>query len=53
MTNWIKDRVKERTSHSGAALVAIGVIVLIAGPFASMAAYAAIIFGAWQIYKKG
>jgi hypothetical protein len=53
MTNWIKERVKERTSHSGAALVAIGVIVLIAGPFAKLAAYVAIGYGAWQIYKKG
>ncbi len=51
--NWITSRAKERTSHGGAALIAIGVIVLIAGPFAKLAAYAAIAYGAWQIYKKG
>ncbi len=34
MKNWIKARLDERTSWDGAALVAVGVIVLIAGPFA-------------------
>ena len=53
MKKWFEDRVKERTSHRGAALIAIGVIVLIAGPFAKLAAFAAIGYGAWQIYKKG
>ena len=31
---WIKQRIEERTSIDGAALIALGVIVLIAGPFA-------------------
>ena len=53
MKKWLEERAKERTSHSGAALIAIGVIVLIAGPFAKLAAYAAIAYGAWQIYNKG
>ena len=52
MTNWIKARIDERTSWDGAALIAVGVIVLIAGPFAKLAAYAAIAYGAWAIYKK-
>jgi len=50
--NWIKARIEERTSWDGAALVALGVIVLIAGPFAKLAAYAAIAYGAWTIFKK-
>ena len=50
MKNWIKDRLDERTSWDGAALVAVGVIVLIAGPFAKLAAYAAIAYGAWTIW---
>lgn len=50
--NWIKDRLDERTSWDGAALVAVGVIVLIAGPFAKLAAYAAIAYGAWTIWKS-
>lgn len=52
MKNWIKDRLDERTSWDGAALVAVGVIVLIAGPFAKIAAYAAIAYGAWTIWKS-
>ena len=52
MKNWIKDRLDERTSWDGAALVAVGVIVLIAGPFAKLAAYSAIAYGAWTIWKS-
>ena len=51
MKNWIKARLEERTSIDGAALTAIGVIVLIAGPFAKLAAYAAIAYGAWTLWK--
>ena len=42
---WIKERLEERTTWSGAVLIALGVIVLIAGPFAKLAAYAAIAYG--------
>lgn len=52
MKNWIKDRIEERTSWNGAALIAVGVVVLIAGPFAKLAAYGAIAYGAWAIYTK-
>lgn len=52
MKNWIKERLEERTSIDGAALIALGIIVLIAGPFAKLAAYAAIAYGAWTIWKK-
>ena len=49
--NWIKERLEERTSWNGAMLI-VGVIVLIAGPFAKLAAYAAIAYGAWAIWSK-
>ena len=52
MKNWIQNRLDERTSWDGAMLVAVGVIVLIAGPFAKLAAYAAIAYGAWTIWKS-
>ena len=52
MIKWLKSRIEERTSWDGAALILMGVIVLIAGPFAKLAAYAAIAYGAWTIYKK-
>ena len=50
--DWIKSRLDERTSWDGAMLIAIGVIVLIAGPFAKIAAYGAFGYGAWTLWKK-
>jgi len=52
MTKWVINRVKERTTWDGAALVALGVIVLIAKPIAGLVAYAAIAYGAWTIWKS-
>lgn len=52
MTSWINNRIAERTSWNGAALIAVGVVILIAGPFAQIAAYAAIAYGAWTIWKS-
>ena len=49
---FITSRLEERTSLDGAILIALGVLILIAGPFAKLAAYAAIAYGAWTIYKK-
>tara|TARA_E500000178_G_C17032143_1_gene761130 strand:+ start:706 stop:873 length:168 start_codon:yes stop_codon:yes gene_type:complete len=49
---FITSRLEERTSWDGAALIALGIVVLIAGPLAKLAAYAAIAYGAWTIYKK-
>lgn len=49
---WINSRIEERTSLDGAVLIAIGIIVLIAGPFAKLAAYSAIAYGVWTIWKK-
>jgi hypothetical protein len=52
MTKWIIERFKERTTWDGAALVALGVVVLIAKPIAGLVAYAAIAYGAWTIWKS-
>lgn len=49
--NWIKSRLKERTTLDGALLVAVGGVIILAGPFAKIAAYAAIAYGAWTIWK--
>ena len=49
---FITSRLDERTSWDGAALIALGIVVLIAGPFAKLAAYGAIAYGAWTIWKK-
>ena len=52
MTKWIKNRLVERTSWDGAALIAIGVIVLVLGPLAHYAAWAALVWGAWTLWKS-
>jgi|TARA_B110000908_G_scaffold99007_1_gene116950 amino acid permease len=50
--SWIKKRLDERTSLDGAVLVGVGLVILIAGPFAKLAAYAAIAYGIWTIWKS-
>jgi|TARA_B110000438_G_scaffold285113_1_gene314856 hypothetical protein len=52
MISWIKGRLKERTSLDGGALIAVGLVVLFLGPFATWAAYAAIVYGAWTMWKS-
>jgi hypothetical protein len=52
MKKWIKNRLDERTSLDGAVLIGVGLVILIAGPFAKLAAYGAIAYGAWTIWKK-
>ena len=49
---FITSRLEERSSLDGAILIVLGVLILIAGPFAKLAAYAAIAYGAWTIWKK-
>ena len=49
---WITSRLEERTTWDGAMLIGVGVVVLIAGPFAKLAAYGAIAYGAWTLHKK-
>ena len=53
MKDFIINRFKEKSSMGVAALIAMGVVVLIAGPFAQIAAYAAIGYGIYQIATKG
>jgi hypothetical protein len=50
--NWVISRLKERTSWDGIMLVAAGVIFLVFKPIASIAAYGAIAYGAWTIWKQ-
>ena len=48
---WIDSRIKERTSWDGAALILLGALVLFMAPIAKIAAGAAILYGAWTIWK--
>ena len=50
--NWVKSRIDERTSWDGAVLIAVGVVILIAGPFAKLAAWGASGYGAWTLWKR-
>ena len=49
--SWIKNRLKERTTLDGAALVVLGALVLFMAPLAKIAAGVAIVYGAWTIWK--
>ena len=50
--NWLKGRVKEMSTWSGASLVALGLLVVLGGPLVKLAAYAAIIWGVVLMVKK-
>ena len=49
--NWLKNRLKERTSLDGVALMALGLLVLFIAPLAKIAAGVAIAYGAWTLWK--
>ena len=50
--NWISDRIKEMSSWSGASLIALGLLIILGGPFVKIAAYAAIVWGIISVIKK-
>ena len=50
--DWLKGRVKEISTWSGASLVALGLLVVLGGPLVKWAAYAAIIWGIVSMVKK-
>lgn len=52
MTDWIKARLRERTTLDGVVLVAAGAAFIVLGPLAKIAAYGAVAYGVWTIFKK-
>ena len=50
--SWITDRVKEMSSWSGASLIALGLLIVLGGPFVKIAPWAAIAWGIISIIKK-
>jgi len=50
--NFVKNRLKERTTLDGVVLIAAGVTFLIFKPIAAIIAYGAILYGAYTIIKK-
>ena len=49
--NWLKDRLKERTTMDGACLIGLGLMVLFLAPLAKVAAGVPVLYGAWTIVK--
>lgn len=49
---WVNARIKERTTLDGVLLIVAGISFLIFKPIASIVAYAAIVYGAWTIWKS-
>ena len=50
--SWVKARWVERPSWNGGALIAVGVVALLAKPILGIVSWAAIAYGAYQIWKK-
>jgi len=50
---YLTSRMKEKASHGGLGLVAVGLIILFLGSWVNIAAYAAIAYGAYQVISKG
>lgn len=45
MKKWLKARSKERTTVDGLVLIALGLVVLVLGPLAKIAAWCAVAYG--------
>lgn len=52
MINWVKARLTERTTMDGAVLIGAGIAFLLFKPLAVIAAWVAIGYGAWTLYKE-
>jgi hypothetical protein len=49
---WVKDRCQERTTLDGVVLVAMGLIALFFQGLITIAAYVAIVYGVWTMWKS-
>ena len=52
LKEWVKDRLAERTTWDGAVLIGAGVSFFLFKGIATFVAWAAIIYGAWTLWKK-
>ena len=52
ISDWVKARFAERTSWDGGMLIAAGVSFLLFQKVAVIAAYAAIAYGLWTLWKS-
>lgn len=49
---WIANRLQERSTVDGVVIVAAGAAVIVFSPFAKLIAYAAIVYGAYTIWRQ-
>ena len=49
---WIWARLKERTTHDGAAIIVLVLIWWFASPLIDIASYAAVAYGLWRMVQK-
>jgi hypothetical protein len=50
--SWVKNRLLERTSWDGIVCIGVGAAFILLGPLAKIAAYGAIAYGVWTLWKK-
>ena len=58
ITNWIKERLAERSTFYGAVMVAVGAAIIVFGPLTKILAYCAIAYcaiayGAYTMWRQG
>jgi len=49
--NWLKDRLKERTSWDGVMLIVVAAAILLFSPLVKVAAWAALAWGVFTLLK--
>ena len=52
MTDWIKARIKERTSLDGVSLILMAGLVIIAAPIVKLLAWPALAYGIYTLVKS-
>lgn len=52
MTDWIKDRLKERTSMDGVSLILMAGLVIVAAPIVKLLAWPALAYGIYTLVKS-
>lgn len=50
--NWIKDRIKERTSWDGLVIIGVSLAIIVASPIIKYLALAGVAYGAWTFWKS-
>ena len=49
---WAQKRLEEHSTWNGLGFILIGLVILLAKPYATLFAYAAILYGAYAVYSK-